>query len=154
MRKVVSVLLSLISILCISFTFGGCDKTEEVNKTELSEEDLNILKYYQEPTLEMDFVDNVVWVILKSSYNDLEEISFKDLKIVEKVSRISYIEYKLKKYRCEDEKFALQKSKNHMFDIVLEEHSKEKVLAVIDLLQTLDMVLCAGPDFIYGITNT
>ena len=35
-----------------------------------------------------------------------------------------------------------------MFKIVLEEHSKQKVLEAVKLLETLDMVLCATPDYI------
>ncbi len=123
----------------------------ETNKTEISQEDNDILKYYHVPTVDEDFEDNEVWVILKSEYNNLNEIKFKDFEIVEKVSRISYIWYQLKEFHYEDEKFTLQEEKNHMFKIVLEERSKEKVIAVCNLLNSLDMVLVSQPNYIYGI---
>ena len=62
MKKFLSILLSLISVVCIAFAFGGCsDKT--TTYTELSEEDLKSLQYYREGTLEDDFQDNSVYVI-------------------------------------------------------------------------------------------
>ncbi len=41
----------------------------EARETELSAEDIKTLSYYQEPTLDMRFEDNEVWVILKSAYD-------------------------------------------------------------------------------------
>ncbi|MCM1368383.1 MAG: S8 family serine peptidase [Roseburia sp.] len=100
----------------------------------------------------MDFEDDEVWVILKSAYDYLTEIKFSDLKIVEEVSRIDYIRYELKEYTYEDGAVPFKKGDKHQqFKIVLEEHSKEKVLAVCKLLQTLDIVLVAEPDYIYDI---
>ena len=151
MKKFLLILLSIISVVCIAC--AGCE-TEPPKQTPLSEADINILRYYREPTLDMNFEDNVICVILKSGYDYLEEISFKDLKIVEKISRISYIRCNLIEYRYEDKKILFKKGdSNHMFKIFLEEHSKEKVLEVIDLLKTLDMVLVAEPDYIRYTTG-
>ena len=151
MKKAVSILFSFILVLCLSFALGGCGG----NKTELSEDDKDILRYYHEPTIDEDFKDNVINVILKSAFRELEEISFKDLKVVEKVSHISYIDLYTKQIPySEDGIIALDSCQyNHMFDIVLEEHSKEKVLKACDLLNRLDIVLIAGPDYVYDIVN-
>ena len=151
MKKILSVLIALISTICIAFSFGGCGKTV----TELSEDDLDIMRYYQEPTLDMNFKDNEVGVILKSAFKDLEEISFKDIKIVKKVSKISYVDLYTKQIPySKDGTIPLNKREtNHMFDIVLEEHSKEKVLKVCELLNSLDMVLVAEPEYIYDYVD-
>lgn len=124
----------------------------EAREAELSAEDIKTLSYYQEPTLDMRFEDNEVWVILKSAYDYLTELKFSDLKIVEDVSSIDHIWYELKEYTCEDRTVPFKKGyTNYQFKIVLEKHGKEKVLAVCKLLQTLDMVLVAEPNYIYDI---
>lgn len=126
----------------------------EAYGTELSEEDIKTLSYYREPTLEMNFKDNEVWVILKSAYDGMEEIGFSDLKIVENVSRIAHIYYKLEEYTYEDGVVPFKKSEtNHQFKITLEERGKDKVIDVCKLLQTLDMVLVAEPDYIYDTVD-
>ena len=85
--KIVLFLLNvfLLNLILIPITtlFGFAD----TDKIELSEEDKKIFKYYQEPNINMNFEDNRVCIILKSVYNDLEEISFNDFVIVEKVSK-------------------------------------------------------------------
>ena len=149
MKRLLAILLSLVSIICVACTSTACGN-EQQQQTELSEADKDILKYYREATIDDNFEDNSVYVILKSAYDDLTELSFKALKIVNKISRISYVDLYSKQIPySKNGKIPLNEGdKNHMFDIVLEEHSKEKVLAVIDLLQTLDMVLSVGANFI------
>ena len=144
MKKIFSALIALISTICIAFSFGGCDKTME---TPLSRDDLDSIEHYHEPTIDEDFEDNIVYVILKSAFNSLEEISFKDIKIVEKVSKIDYVDLYTKEIPySKDGIIPLGISRgHHMFRIVLEEHSKEKVLKVVGLLRSLDMVLISGP---------
>lgn len=149
LNKSVKVILLVLLVLALMplFTGSSCNKT---TKTELSEEDKKSLEYYREATIDDDFEDNSVYVALKSAFKDLEEISFKDLEIVEKVAHIAYIDlYTSTVPYSKDGKIPLGKCKiRHMFDIVLEEHSKEKVLKVCELLNSLDMVLSAEPNFI------
>ena len=139
-----AVLLAVISV----FSFTGCGETSE---TPLNEDDLQSLQYYRKATIDDDFEDNSVYVTLKGAFKDLEEISFKDIKIVEKVVHISYVDLYGGNHvpYSKNGTIPIGKAKyHHMFDIVFEEHSKEKVLQVIDLLQTLDIVLSAGANFI------
>ena len=153
--KIVLFLLNvfLLNLILIPITtlFGFAD----TDKIELSEEDKKIFKYYQEPNINMNFEDNRVCIILKSVYNDLEEISFNDFVIVEKVSKICYVDLYTKTFNFErGSKFPLDKCKtHHMFDLVLEEHSKEKVLSVIKLLNSLKIVLISEPIYIYDTIN-
>ena len=148
LKKIKLVLIVLLSLAFIPvFTGASCDKPMQ---TPLNEDDMATLRYYREATLDDDFEDDRVCVILKGAFKDLEEISFKDIKIVEKAVRISYVDL----YNGEiipyskDGKIHFGKAKfHHMFRIVLAEHSKVKVLAAIKLLEQLDMVLCAEPDF-------
>ena len=145
--KVVLIVLLVLSFIPV-FTGASCDN---VTVTPLSEDDLASLQYYREATLDDNFEDNSVYVVLKSAFKDLEEISFKDIKIVEKVVRISYVDLyggEIIPY-SKDGKIPFGKAKfHHMFDIVFAEHSKAKVLAAINLLQKLDMVLSASANFI------
>ena len=142
------ILLILLALAFIPlFTGASCDKTME---TPLSDEDLASLRYYREPTIDDNFEDNSVYVSLKSAFKDLEEISFKDIKIVERVSKILYIDLYTKEIPySKNGVIPLGKAKyHHMFDIVFEEHSKEKVLKACKLLNSLDMVLSAEPNYI------
>ena len=124
----------------------------ESKQRDLSADDIATIKLRHEPYIEENFYDNSVCVILRSKYNYLTEISFNDLKIVEEVSHISYVDlYTEEILYSKDGKIPLGKFR--LFKIVLEEHSKEKVLEVIKLLETLDMVLCADPDYIYYAVN-
>lgn len=147
----------LIVLFCVCFLLGGslliASCTDGGQKTtELSEDDKDILRYYREATIDDDFHDNEISVILKSAYDDLEEIGFNDFKIVEKVSKIVAIKYNLEQFtRGSKEKFKLEEGKNHMFRLELEAHSKEKVLEAISQLKKLDMVLVAEPIYIYDI---
>lgn len=149
--KIVFIVLLTITFMPI-FTVISYAKTDI---TQLSEADLKTLSYYQEPTLEMNFEDNKIWVILKSAYDDLEEISFKYFEVVEEISRISYIWYNLNEFTYEDRIIPLKNGEtHHQFEIVLEEHSKAKVLKACNLLNSLDMVLVAEPDYIYDAIDT
>ncbi len=151
----------LIVLLAMSFIFlftgASCDKSydEPVVETPLSADDLQSLKYHREPTMEDNFHDNRVCVTLKSAFNYLEEISFKDFKIVEKVSPISYADlYTSQIPYSKDGAIPLGEAKyHHMFRIILEKHSKEAVLEACKLLETLDMVLCAEPDYILDFVD-
>jgi len=149
---------SFVGLSCIGgntrFTGANCDKNTV--ETPLSEADKDVLKYHQEPTLDRDFKDNEVCVILKSAFDDLEELYFEDFKIVEKVSKILYVDlYTREIPYSKNGKFPLNKSEeNHMFDFILEVHSKEKILDICNLLETLDMVLIAQPNYIsYPVDN-
>lgn len=171
MKRLLIIFLSVVLIAVPTLSLTGCGNTDRGDNnalddtidnigesgeynTELSEEDQYILNHYIEPTLDMNFYDNEVWVILKSAYDYLTELKFSDLKIVEEVSPISHIWYNLKEYTYEDGAVPFKEGDTqHMFKITLEEHSKEKVVAVCKLLQSLDMVLVADPYYIYDITS-
>lgn len=149
--KVVLIVLLSLAVIPV-FTGASCDKTvEPAIKTPLSEEEEELLKYYQEPTLEMNFDDNRVCIILKSAFKDLEEISFDYFKILENVSHILYADLYTKKFDyVKGGKFPLDKCKTrHMFELVFEEHSKEKVIEICNLLKTLDMIWVSEPHYIY-----
>ena len=150
----------LIVLLAMSFTFlfvgASCDNSMEPKvETPLSADDLDSLRYHREPTMEDNFHDNRVCVTLKSAFNDLEEISFRDIKIVEKASPISYVDlYPTQIPYSKDGKIPLEKVKyHHMFRIILKKHSKETVLKACELLETLDMVLYASPDYILDFVD-
>ncbi len=155
LSKFKAVLLVFLALAVIPvFTGANCDKNTV--ETPLSETDKDVLKYHQEPTLDRDFKDNEVCVILKSAFDDLEELYFEDFKIVEKVSKILYVDlYTREIPYSKNGKFPLNKSEeNHMFDFILEVHSKEKILDICNLLETLDMVLIAQPNYIsYPVDN-
>lgn len=161
MKKLISLLLLPI---CFLFCAVGCDNGEkETVKTELGEDEKHSLQYYRTATLEDNFEDDRVNVFLKSAFDYLEELRFKDIAIVELVSQIDYIEvylgYPASKFEYrKDGTFPLDSvgktnsfgvtSTNHRFTIVFKDHSKEKVLQAIELLNSLDIVLCAEADFI------
>ncbi len=144
-----AVLLAVVSV----FLFTGCGETSE---TPLNEDDLQSLQYYRKATIADDFEANSVYVTVKGAFKDLEEIFFKDFKIVEKFVNISYVDLYGGNHvpYSKNGTIPIGKAKyHHMFDIVFEEHSKEKVLKVIDLLQTLDIVLAAQANFIDEIVD-
>ena len=140
-------------VTCISFI--PKNGNAEINNVELSEDDRDVLKYYQEPTIDMKFEDNEVCVILKSSYNYLNEIHFNYFKEIDAVSKIIFADLYTEKYQYNEcGVFPLGSSKhNHMFNLVFATHSKEMVLSVINLIKKLDMVLIAEPEYIYEISD-
>ncbi len=84
-------------VTCISFI--PKNGNAEINNVELSEDDRDVLKYYQEPTIDMKFEDNEVCVILKSSYNYLNEIHFNYFKEIDAVSKIIFADLYTEKYQ-------------------------------------------------------
>ena len=46
MKKLLSVLLSIISIICLAFAFGGCGEKQSDNKRDIAEIKAKYLEYY------------------------------------------------------------------------------------------------------------
>ena len=85
MKRLLIIFLLVVLIAVPTLSLTGCGNTDRGDNnalddtidnigesgeynTELSEEDQYILNHYIEPTLDMNFYDNEVWVILKSAY--------------------------------------------------------------------------------------
>ena len=141
----------------IKLCYGGNSVSiwvSDKDKRELSADDIAIIRYGHKPTIDEEFIDNEVWVILRSAYNNLTELRFKELDIIKKVSDISYVWSFSTGENYESGKILFEAGyKNQMFKIVLKEHSKENVLKVVSLLDPLDIVLWADPSDIYETTD-
>lgn len=144
----VIVLCCLISCLIINIPSitAMANSNIEVN-TECAQDD-DILQYYHEPTLEENFENNIVNVILKNGY--FGEIGFDDFNVVDSLSEISAITYKLKTINKDsNEKFLVTEDGNPIFKLKLSTNDKAIVLKVGKQLQKLDIVLVAEPNYIY-----
>ena len=134
-----------------TITAYAMDKSDFVSN-ELSEEDKNVLKYYREPTIDDDFMDNVVKVIFKSGFR--EEIGFEEFGEYVNVSNIYSITYKLNSiYQEDNEKLTIFDNKNAIFVLTLTTHDKSYVLEVIQELKEWNDVLVAEPDYFFQIEN-
>ncbi len=138
-------------------------------KPNLTENDKLILDHYYVPTIDEDFKDNKILVILRESYKNI--IRFKDFEVVDKISKIvsisSYVtefnvigdgtpiisdsEQTIMREQSEILALSYRKYGNHMLTLTLESHDKQKVLDIMDILNKLDMVLVCVPDYIYDI---
>ena len=147
---VVFVAILSVSISCLIFNIPSVTAMADgdiVINTEYAQ-DNEILKYYHQPTLEENFEDNIVNVILKSGYSG--EIGFDEFKAADSVSEVIAITYKLKTInKGSKEKFTVDEDENPIFVLKLSTNDKVKVLKVIKQLQKIDMVLVAEPNYIY-----
>ncbi len=155
LKKIKFVLLAVFTVCIIAgsilLIYNNVNVYANTATIEQQKHDQEILKYYHETTINDNFENNKVNVILKSSYNNIKEIGFEDFKIVESVSKISSITYCLNKIEYgEQEKFCLREERNPILTLELVTKSKEEVLAAIAQIQKLDMVLVAEPVYIYS----
>ena len=154
LKKIKFVLLAVFTVCIIAgsilLIYNNVNVYANTATIEQQKHDQEILKYYHETTINENFENNKIKVILKGSYSNLTEIGFEDFKIVESVSGISSITYGLNQiYYGEQKKISLIEEKNHIFTLELDTNSKENVLAAIAQLKKLDMVLVAEPSYIY-----
>lgn len=138
-----SILLFMGNVIFNTYNVSAKAATSE-ESLSFMEQDKDVLKYHHEPTIEENFEDNIVNVILKSNY--LGAIGFADFNGVE----ISEITYKLKTiYPRDDEKLIVNKNENSIITLKLATNDKAGVLKTIKKLQEFDFVLVAEPNYIY-----
>ncbi len=140
-------------------------------KPNLTEDDKLILDNHHVPTIDEDFKDNKILVILRDTYKNI--IRFKDFEVVDKISKIVSISSYVREFnvigdgtpiisgygvvqtimREQSETLALSYREygNASLTLTLESHDKQKVLDIMDILNKLDMVLVCVPDYIYDI---
>lgn len=115
------------------------------------EQEEKILSYYHEATVEENFKNNQINVILKSEYSNLGEIRFDDFEVVECVAKITSIKHNLEEVKCGKGKaLPLLEQENQIITLELATQDKQIVLEAIKLLNTLDIVLVAEPAYIYA----
>ncbi|MBR7186518.1 MAG: S8 family serine peptidase [Clostridia bacterium] len=154
LRRVNFFLLIFFALSIITGVLLLNSEKESAPASAMELQDAEILKYYREPTLNDNFEDNKVNVILKSSYRTLREISFDDFSIVEQVTEISAISHNLTQIRRGDSKqLFLQEEDHKLLTLELGTNNKETVLEAIEQLQKMDMVLVAEPSYIYEVES-
>ena len=153
-HKFWTVLLSLVAALCLCFGFTACSANQR-DRTwiPLSDEDRAVLEQWHpsEPTVDEDFEDNKVVVAFRSAYDDLEMVGFQDFSAVNQVAGIVSIEYQSSyPYTKITKRYAmlpLSPTTQHLFELELATHDKEKVIKACSVLNQLDMVLLARPHY-------
>jgi len=118
---------------------------------ETNKYDYEILQYYQQPSLEKDFKDDCLYVILKNQYSQETAVDFSNFDINSKDKIYSISNFIDIIYSGEQEKLNLKKKNNQILELKLCEHSKEMVIDVIKELNALENVLLAEPQYIYQI---
>ena len=85
MKKIIFFIVSIIvATVCLS----ACKISSKT--TELTESEKEIMSHYVEPSIDGDFADDSLLVILKNAYSSAESISFADFKIAD-IDKIAYI---------------------------------------------------------------
>ncbi len=124
---------------------------ETSQEDDLSEDDKDLLRYHREPTIEEDFEDNLICVILKSKYSTMETIGFSDFPFASLDQVYSISNYHDTIYANENKRLNLRERTNQSLVFELYTHSKENVLKLIDEIEDLDIVLVAEPQYNYDI---
>ncbi len=153
-KKLLGAVVCLIAVCAVVGVLAACgEKGPDRTEIPLSEWDLYLLEQHKplrEPSVDDDFEDNKVRVILRSAYDDLREIGFQEFSVVDDVAEIVSIKYCYNypyvtiTKRTETLKLPSTKS-NHLFYLELDMHDKAKVFEACDALKQLDMVLIAEP---------
>ena len=153
-KKFLGAVVCLIAVCAVVGVPAACgEKGPDRTEIPLSEWDLYLLEQHKplrEPSVDDDFEDNKVRVILRSAYDDLREIGFQEFSVVDDIAEIVSIEYqdispcvKITKWT---ETLKLPSTEtNHLFELELDMHDKAKVFEACDALKQLDMVLVAIP---------
>lgn len=154
MKKIGSIFVSLLAVCTLIGVLTACsEKQPDRTWIPLSDEDLSVLEQWHpsEPTVDEDFEDNKVVVAFRSAYDDLKEVGFQDFSAVNQVAGIASIEYcssyPYRKITKRYEKLTLSVTTQHLFELELGIHDKEKVIEACSVLNQLDMVLLARPDY-------
>ena len=140
-------IIPIIAIIAATICLSACKISP--NKTELTEYEKEILNYYNEPSIDEEFSDDRLLVILKNAYSNKESVSFSDFKIKDS-NKIAYISNLTEKtiYAGTNDRLPLNNMNNQILKFGLNVHSKEVVLELIGQLNALDIVLVAEPDYI------
>lgn len=111
--------------------------------------DDNILEHYREPSIEDNFENDKVNVILRDDF--IGEVGFDNFMTIDGMPDLSSITYKLDTiYKGSEDKFNITADdKNPILVLELTKKDKLEVLSVIKKLSELEMVLVAEPNYIY-----
>ena len=120
-------------------------------------------KFYSRATIEDDFSDNTIMVVLKHDVSmELKEYSIEDFPEVgiksvtdlsasarEKASvQLEKINYAFfNRTSLENEEVVSYKNYNQVICLELEERGKDKVLSAIEIIEDREDIIYAGPDF-------
>ncbi|MCL2675121.1 MAG: leucine-rich repeat protein [Firmicutes bacterium] len=154
--KIFTALLLALCLTAIGFAFFNTQTYAYGAETEAlrlaRKYDSEILEYFRAPSIEDDFEDDKVDIILKSEYSRISAIGFDNFdEVSQKIEFISISDARSLVEKSENRSLPLRERKNQILTLELKVKGKEKVLEAANELSKLDIVLLAQPSYIYGV---
>ncbi len=139
------ILIAVYTILTVALLL--CFLAIKKDTQSVSDDEIKYERH--QPTLEDNFLDDCVIVILKSKYSDVnKKHEFLEISKDIKISDIKDLTYIIDPSAIED-----RDSFSQIFSLTLKNRGKENVLSAIKELEKLDYVLAAESKYIFETTD-
>jgi len=144
-------LLSLILLVMVILTASRSGQYSQASAFYYTAEDkheIAVLDRFEMPTLDRNFRDDRIQIILRHRYSQITQIYLSAFQIASEIEFVSIQDTWTSEEGLE---INLEKARRQLLSIQLKQPCKNNVLTAIEDLMRLDKVLIAQPSFIYEI---